>query len=901
MSSRSIKTITDFSDVTVIEHDVLETSIAGPQDPKYIINVSDPMVAKYSFDGLNVAENEHNPGTYDATLTGTSRTAGIASNDFTLFQHNSNGVDASTYDRAIVTTSTLVADFSNDRMNFDGNGGYRISGLNDLATIKFTVEATIYLASINTGSSQLLFDHHDGAAQGFYVQVDDITGELTIAGHAPTWDAYATGAFVQAGIEFHFAVVHTIDDLQLFVDGVMVSSNAINMVNGATTIVVGEHNAGTQKTSTGSYFKNVRVSNGAIYSPVGFEPPTTPFDIYESQYGLARSFNGSSDYIDIQGAPELNFRYDATFAVWCKTTQANRWVLACSDQSAGNNVNGFWWIEGNTSGNQVKFHQYPLGAWSITSTTAINDGNWHHVAVTKSSELGIIALYIDGVFEGSNVGAVPTTDNSGMTLGYWSLAGMFRWAGSMDDIRFFNKALSVEEIQSLFKPGAKVVLEETPSVVSYEMDAILENVIAEPLAYFPLDIIDGTPSYILESISQTQILSGANFPSSTTNLSGDADTALAFNGVDNIVLIDPNPMNVLGSSDWAISVWVYFNNLNAGRYTIFGHVSGTGGSWGDLGIVLTRNDNAWLAQASNNGGSGSTINTGTALANQWMHLIYMNDAGTKKLYENGVLIGTEATTTSVPNQPTWSARLGEGYTAGTYFDGRMDDLIIYSHSLSPEEIGNLYNGGNLNGVASKEGIFVKDSIANTDGVVVGDVISLQARTNYNGSSYYNDPSFTPGNGFNFDNDFTVAMQIRRTGTGTIKSIFELVSGSTFGLILNSDQLNLWYTGSSFISGVTLVQDQWYSVVATHLANDTLELFIDGVSMGTVTGSSGITGTSLSAYIGASSTGGRIYEGDLRYIQLFSGMNTPEAWNPLLLDYGMIGSNIVVNYPNGSPE
>jgi hypothetical protein len=46
----------------------------------------------------------------------------------------------------------------------------------------------------------------------------------------------------------------------------------------------------------------------------------------------------------------------------------------------------------------------------MCSTVAVNDGSWHHVAVTRSGATGTLTIYIDGVPSGSAAG--PTGDVS---------------------------------------------------------------------------------------------------------------------------------------------------------------------------------------------------------------------------------------------------------------------------------------------------------------------------------------------------------------------------------------------------------------------------------------------------------------------------------------------------------
>ena len=71
----------------------------------------------------------------------------------------------------------------------------------------------------------------------------------------------------------------------------------------------------------------------------------------------------------------------------------------------------------------------------LDSTTAINDGNWHHVAVT-APPTGSMFIYVDGIQSGSlnNGHALLATTTDRLLVGATSLAaGAYYMMGSMDE------------------------------------------------------------------------------------------------------------------------------------------------------------------------------------------------------------------------------------------------------------------------------------------------------------------------------------------------------------------------------------------------------------------------------------------------------------------------------------
>jgi hypothetical protein len=75
------------------------------------------------------------------------------------------------------------------------------------------------------------------------------------------------------------------------------------------------------------------------------------------------------------------------------------------------------------------------------------DNKWHHMAATWDSTL--IKFYVDGVLIGTAptpAGAGPFDPLDNYLLGYG--AGSY-WKGSLDDLRFYNRILSSDEVNKL--------------------------------------------------------------------------------------------------------------------------------------------------------------------------------------------------------------------------------------------------------------------------------------------------------------------------------------------------------------------------------------------------------------------------------------------------------------------
>ena len=129
------------------------------------------------------------------------------------------------------------------------------------------------------------------------------------------------------------------------------------------------------------------------------------------------------------------------------------------------------------------------------SDTTIEDNNWHHVSVTRDNTTA--RLYIDGVQAGNPIivpAAALVADSNGFIVGQEQdfVGGGFdanqSWAGEMDNVRIYNRALTDEEILDIYfhdrRPSEEFTL-SVDTVFSFPGDTILVPVNVQ----FPTDSI----------------------------------------------------------------------------------------------------------------------------------------------------------------------------------------------------------------------------------------------------------------------------------------------------------------------------------------------------------------------------------------------------------------------------
>lgn len=162
-----------------------------------------------------------------------------------------------------------------------------------------------------------------------------------------------------------------------------------------------------------------------------------------------------------------NFKYrypDAfTFSCWVRTTDNEAFCLV--GFPSGNNT--FVSLAINNNG-RISLHSYLStpntndDKWYAGSTTAINDGEWHFVAVTYDGTTA--KSYIDGKYEASSTITFDFKRQATYDLAInmrspdsdWGGYETRRYEGDISDVRVYATALSAEDIKLLYQPEISI-------------------------------------------------------------------------------------------------------------------------------------------------------------------------------------------------------------------------------------------------------------------------------------------------------------------------------------------------------------------------------------------------------------------------------------------------------------
>lgn len=183
--------------------------------------------------------------------------------------------------------------------------------------------------------------------------------------------------------------------------------------------------------------------DGELAGGMTFDDASVP-----GRIGKALEFDGRDDLVEVPGYKGVTATAARTVSAWLKTKTSQGDLV-----SWGKDDFGQMWI--------VRFIRGHVGVTPnggyLYMAERVDDGQWHHVAiVVRKAELpnlhDDVTIYLDGkVAEIDRIGLldlwpIETGDEQDVAIGR-------RFAGTLDDVRIYDRALSEDEVARLH--GAK--------------------------------------------------------------------------------------------------------------------------------------------------------------------------------------------------------------------------------------------------------------------------------------------------------------------------------------------------------------------------------------------------------------------------------------------------------------
>jgi sugar lactone lactonase YvrE len=188
-------------------------------------------------------------------------------------------------------------------------------------------------------------------------------------------------------------------------------------------------------------------------------------------------FDGTDDYVEVPDVSPLNPAGSFSMDLWVKTSSSTPpdAMLAGKNECGGACTscvtNSFYGlsIKGRHAAFRVRDNDPGCrSAQLLEGRAIIGDAQWHHVVVTRDVETATLSVYVDGALDARvslNADADgPLADDEGdsdpLTIGADILDGATGtrgpFAGQLDEVTYYDRALSSCEVSSLFGAGGAV-------------------------------------------------------------------------------------------------------------------------------------------------------------------------------------------------------------------------------------------------------------------------------------------------------------------------------------------------------------------------------------------------------------------------------------------------------------
>ncbi len=405
--------------------------------------------------------------------------------------------------------------------------------------------------------------------------------------------------------------------------------------------------------------------------------------------GKAYSFDGIDDFIEIIHHPSLNLP-NGTINLWFKTSSNNRMCLfnkANFNDASNENYNATLnYFSPGVSGigyfSKYNSNCLPGFGWvGAANSLNFSDGTYHMISCITSSTS--IQIFVDAILQ-SNIAApnaqADTCSNSNLRIGQNWTNYLEPYIGGMDDIAIYNRALTQQEITSLYQ-GANTTA-NCPT--------------------FPASLAQGLVGYwpfcgnaLDESGNNNHgTVNGATL---TADRFGNTNSAYSFQ--NNHISLPTTIQQGFGSSSqtqFTFSCWFKNNDslFNNPGSSFVGGRNQNGSAYTGLGSWPNTKAIRWYVNQQ-------TTNLAESISFQdiqnWNHVVgtyQTNPSPRLRLYYNGVLVDTAIAAISTnPWTQTNQFNLGADMFYPRYFKGSLDDIAIWNRALTPQEITQLYNQG----------------------------------------------------------------------------------------------------------------------------------------------------------------------------------------------------------------
>ena len=399
----------------------------------------------------------------------------------------------------------------------------------------------------------------------------------------------------------------------------------------------------------------------------------------KSDYAL--EFNGSGDYVEIPSSPSLDIRGSLTLSAWVKNDGDNDGQIIWR----GDNQLGKDPYQLHVANNRMKFRLNPLDGnvtYNAESTETL-DSNWHLWTATYDSKAKTMCLYKDGQLESTAeapIGFEYDTSNMWNVIGAVDFGNWQHFRGAIDEVRIWNRALTLREIQ---QAADGIYITNAPELVAHwnfnEAEGNTIHDISPNNNLGQLHTWTGRIGYI----SPRRQLQGPSLSVKTVESSYSQKRWQEFDGTGDYVEVPDNPsLNLM--NQLTFEAWINFEV--GGTYNP--RIVSKGWAWGS--------NKGWEFMVTGTGerralgldiiGFGQFRSASSLAANTWYHVAATYDGSEVKFFINCQQDRSWRVSGSIPtnDENLNIARNSQNFT--DLYKGKIAEVRIWNVARTADEI-----------------------------------------------------------------------------------------------------------------------------------------------------------------------------------------------------------------------
>ena len=413
-------------------------------------------------------------------------------------------------------------------------------------------------------------------------------------------------------------------------------------------------------------------SNNLTVTAVG----TGQISTAQSKFGGASGLFGSGgNYATVPSSSLFDFGAgDFTIEFWYYTSQLNtqQQLLVRAANQAGSLSP---WLIVREADNIIRWSWTSSGTtWvldNVGGSTTLSANTWNHIAVTRTN--GTFRIFINGVLDYTNSSSTASIQAGGdvLAIGRWPKYANSNGPYYIDDLRI---SAGISRYTANFTvPSAPY----PDRIGSIEADA-----------YFPqtslllhMDGTNASTSFVDSGPNALAVTASGNAQISTAQ-SKFGGASGAFDGTGDYLTAT---LSALGTGDFTIEFWIYFNSIST-TYLIYDtRPSGSNGWYPTIYFDASAGRINYYANTA-------IRITGTVAtpAGAWHHVALCRSSGSTRLFINGTQSGSTFTDSNSYLSTTGRPAIGAaGESLGAYcLNGYIDDLRVttvarYTSNFTP--------------------------------------------------------------------------------------------------------------------------------------------------------------------------------------------------------------------------